>query len=619
MANYLVNGESVAFPDSMSELEISAVISGFAPEPTQQDQARQFEANLTDQDKEAIRFNEELGQQRLAIQQQEAPAQSAILPRFTEAQAVGRGGLEQTLSTGADLLSLLGRTIASAPELFSDQEKSFVTDLAKTSGTGFVEDIIRSPELGAAALTAPVSIPLAAGRGLAGLSAVSAGEGLLGGAVTQAEKVGAGGQFDPAELITDVAVSAVTPAGLNLGGQLFKRAVNPLMTAAAVKLTDISEETLKKIGPRSGAKEVMAASDNARLVAGELVELAQNPYKYIDIDGRPLNEVISEGLELAPDIELKNVIDALKKSKFGVEKTIAGKKRTVGTPAIFENVTDPLTGITKQRNIRPDTRQVLTGKSSKVTEQAFTLQTEANKEIDKIIKTIKQFPHKTDAVTYKNIQRSIAEDIQFNKPWDDMLSEALGPVYTKMRGELREVAGPNYSKAMDKAFEVEVAQEKLKLLLGRNRETQEFRVEGFMNNLFGKNKSMQQEVLKGIDNVFEKDFTEKIGLKKMANELGPKGVAQIFNNIKTGARNTSIIAGGFMGGPLGAAAGIIPSSPYFASKGLRLGDLTQKGFEGLASPKSLKAAGTLSGLGFGARKAVGAPQTLTDLFQQEDQ
>lgn len=542
-------------PLTQEELQVEP-FQTFGPEPTQQDQARDFEASLTPQDRETMALNEAIGQQRLATEQQEAPIGSAILPRFTEAQAMGRGGVEQTLSTGADLLSLLGRTIASAPELFSDQEKSFVTDLAKTKGTGFIEDIIRSPELGAAALTAPVSIPLAAGRGLLGLSAVSAGEGLLGGAVTQAEKVGGGQPFDPAELITDVALSAVTPSFLKGAGQVIKKTFNPVLGRLTAELTNVSEEALRKSKGNfgKGAKELQAAAGTAEVIGEKILKMLDD----VEVNQAFKGE-IDQILQQTPNIKTKGIIDALKDA------------------------------------IPP-------GK--------IPFERQATKEIKAIITGIKADGKELTALAYRDLRKRLDFNISFDKEEANIVNTALKKARKVAQQTLIEATPKQYASTMKKWSSSIKAKDALKRVLGKTSDTREAKIEGFVSNLFGKNKSHRQKIIRRIDDAFGENFSEKIKLNKLADELGPQGIPSIMSRTFTGRSALGGIAGHSLGGPTGAVIGLGLSSPKIASGTLGLTDFVQNQF--------LKGAGS-SPVGFGARKLISAPQTLTDLFQQEGQ
>ena len=129
MANFIVNGESVFFPDSMSDEEVQAIVSGQTQQPVEQP---------IEQPQQVQQPQQALGE-GLTFAGGGAETPSALFPRTAEAVGQQKGFLKETGAAGLDLLSLLGRSIASTPELFSDEEKSFVTDLSRTEGTGGFE------------------------------------------------------------------------------------------------------------------------------------------------------------------------------------------------------------------------------------------------------------------------------------------------------------------------------------------------------------------------------------------------------------------------------------------------------------------------------------------------
>lgn len=476
-------------------------------------------------------LQDQIAAERLRVERQESPVFTSAFPRLAEAQTSSRGGLEQTLSTGADLLSLLGRAAASSPEAFKgdtpeEKAQSFLQDLAKTEGTGFVEDILRSPELAASVLAAPISAPLAVGRGLGGLALAGGAEGLASGLVTQGEKVGAGEDFSIGGLAADVALSAAIPGGLKLAGKGIKTTINPILGQVTEDLTKVSEEALRlaKGGFGKGAKQLKEAAGSAREISDQLLNVIDNPEQFQSFKG-----AVDQALVNTPAIKTDKVISSLKNS-------------------------------IKSNN------KALNKDAAKA----------ANKTLGGFVERIRARGKELSAEDFRKLRSELDESINFTELGSSLSNKGLKKARGLAQNQLVESAPKEFSETMAKWSKSLQSQEKLKRFLGKTSEAREERVEGFINNLFGKNKSNRQEIIKEIDNIFGENFSEKIKLNKLANELGPKGVARIITRETTGRSALGAITGGAIGGVPGATLGVALSSPRLASGLLAGTDVAEK-------------------------------------------
>jgi len=132
--------------------------------------------------------------------------------------------------------------------------------------------------------------------------------------------------------------------------------------------------------------------------------------------------------------------------------------------------------------------------------------------------------------------------------------------------------GKAYNELMGKAAQkVEI----LKFIgrrLGNSEEVQRQRAEGFVSNLFGKNKSAMQQRMADLDSKFGTNFTDLAENASLAEKLGPSGAPELISASQTG-RSLLGSAVGFVAGSVlpgvgpqaGAAAGAIASSPRVGS------------------------------------------------------
>ena len=484
----------VEVPDDFGEDQISALsteIGGGTP------QAQPTEIGVTRLPPEQPQPQQALGE-GLTFAGGGAETPSALFPRTAEAVGQQKGFLKETGAAGLDLLSLLGRSIASTPELFSDEEKSFVTDLSKTEGTGGFEDILRSPATGAAVLAAPLGGAIAGAKfgaqALTGLGRTLATGAKLGAAGATESVIAAG---------TGVGERAVKGEDLGLGQAFFETAIGtavPILGgvgAAGVKKAivkpaqdffidlaeeagKISEETIRTMATRKGSKALkdIRLNERAALDLGENVtDLISNFPRFNTAE----NKAIKKTLSRMGKIDLNPVVAKIDDLKI---KSRAG-------------------------------REVL-GEADEV----------VNKELDKISLELSS----GDALVSAENAYLDRVDLDKNIRWDKLtrdfpkaageLEKKLVTLRTSMQNTLKskakETGNEQFISTMESLSKKLTVRDKVIKNIGRNKEA-------FVNNLQGKNKTEFKENLLELDNLFGMGFAEKSKLIRAASELNKRG------------------------------------------------------------------------------------------------
>lgn len=256
---------------------------------------------------------EELGQAEPTTQERvRENIMRPIFPSATESLEQERGLGRTAAAFGADVLSQLGRAIASLPALAPGGE-TFGEALERTrakekpplssEATGFDvigrglgtfgENVLRSPATAASALAAPLAAPIRGGTGLAAL-----GRSALAGAVEsvppaiagQLEKYGEGEDIDLQEAFAEIA----TGAGLSALGEGIKQAGKPLFNAAikpdkAARLKGFKAENIIKHKLEGSFENVVKKSQQKISEADALVDdilekvSKENPAARIDL------------------------------------------------------------------------------------------------------------------------------------------------------------------------------------------------------------------------------------------------------------------------------------------------------------------------------------------------
>ena len=147
---------------------------------------------------------------------------------------------------------------------------------------------------------------------------------------------------------------------------------------------------------------------------------------------------------------------------------------------------------------------------------------------------------------------------------------------------------PQYAEAMRSMANKMRIIDDLKGYIGKSEQARNRKIQGFIDNLFGKNKEDAQRVISELGEVLGNDFIQESKLARLAGELGPEGVPGLTPRQPTGRSGFGLGAGASQ-----LAAGLGTGNLPLAASGV--------GTLGLTSPRA--ASGILSTLG-GVQRGV---------------
>jgi len=259
----------------------------------------------------------------------------------------------------------------------------------------------------------------------------------------------------------------------------------------AQELSGVSEEALRMAGTKEGSKALIKASGTQRKVGLKLMDAINDFDKFI-----PENKIIGEALEKMPQI--------------GIKKTVR----------ILEDSIDDLA----------------IGRSKL-----------AQGQIENFITDIKgKFPKKMSAKQFVGLRKRIDKEIgeAFKKQKTNDYISALKDARFQMKEILvragNKSGNPEYAQAMQTLAKKMDLEDKLKGFIGKSVDIQNRKVEGFVDNLFGKNSEAKQELVRDLSEMFGQDFLEKSKLAKLAGEIGPGGKPTFLPRQTTGRSLLSV-------------------------------------------------------------------------------
>lgn len=483
-------------------------------------------------------------QARLQAVREENPTLSALFPRMAEQFAQGKepsfGQSFATAVTG-DIPSMVGRTASALGEAgysalqgkdFEEIGRQYMQTLQSPEGRNLVESIIKDPATPIAAALGPAVLPLAK-TGL--LGAIGAGliEGTAIGASRQAERYGSDKDFDASQFAIDVGTSTMMP----IVGQAFKMAakplkdkmmaiakdkINPLLKGIASELSGISRETLETASTKQGRQKLIEMAGKTNEIGDQLLDVLDNideHYKF--------NSQINLALADMPEISTVNVVKSL-------EDDLAKLKSGLKT-------------------------------GPKV---------QAADAIENQVKALKELPDKISAVDFRNMRKDLDYAVNFEKEGSDLINDALKRARTQAKEDLIGAAkGTDYAKDMADYSRILQARDDLYQIIGKRSDVRERRIEGFLNNLFGKNKTAQQKVVKNLSDILGDDLFEQTKLSTLANEIVKEGKIPVFASQTTGRTLRGDIGTGAQIG-----LGLMTGQPTLVATGLGTGALSSPSF-----------------------------------------
>lgn len=300
---------------------------------------------------------------------------------------------------------------------------------------------------------------------------------------------------------------------------------NKLLGRTASELSNISEEALRTYGTGigKGSKALKAAAGTERKIADKLVDVIDNFDDYI-----PEKQIIDKALGNMPPMNFNKVYKTM------------------------------------------DNVQVIGG-----TETALKANAKI-KRLKNLWKGIGPIPAKKFREIRTQLDNEIKSAFSKDVGTAEIIEKQLMKVRKAMKESLEDAAlksgNPEYIKAMKTYSDKLEKLEEIKGYLGKNSSTRERRVEAFVDNLFGKNKTNAQKVLNDLSEIVGADFVQDAKLAQLAQEFGPTGKPGLLPTHTTGRSTLGLGAGGTML-VSGAKTGNIPLA------------LAGAGTVGLTSPK----------------------------------
>lgn len=422
----------------------------------------------------------------------------AGFPRNTASSLYDSGMGERTFDLANDALSGLGRSIA---PLFSDANP--LEEMGTTQGQGLGMSILKDP-------MTPVGVGL--GGAFQGAKPLygALGRGLGGGATQSTLRSGGEGRLPT---LGEVGLDLATNVGgetagtlLGVGGSNLLKSTGGFAGASGKGAREALEYLKLKpqtpIGPNGLRSPITSNQKQVAGLVGTEAEIGQELFeKFTNFD-----DYITEGptirpmLQKLPDVDALPVLEAMESIKV------------------------------KGRFLSPEDIKVNEAIDSRV--GAF----------------LEQLPSdgKVSAEDLFDLRKSLDKNVDFGSiEGGESMSDAVSKAYRKGRNYIKnelersaEASGiPEYSKAMKSMHEKYLVKEKMQSLLSKNRNIAEKKSEGFVANLFGKNKTEAQKVIKEFDKITGGNTAEKARLANLGKQVGMEETGlPALADLSTGAR-----------------------------------------------------------------------------------
>ena len=265
-------------------------------------------------------------------------------------------------------------------------------------------------------------------------------------------------------------------------------AVGRMIVQAAEEQTAMPAAVLKKIGTPEGLAAVQAVKGQAYNLGQQMVQAVYHPWDAIP-EGAHIKEILPS-LPSMPTTDIQNVL-----TKHIVENA----------PAELKPVNDKI--IEKMNWIKGIAQQNPDGKLT-----ASDL-VGIRQNLDKVIDN----GFGQDAGSYLNALKDVRHAVKEN-----LLDAAKASGNTDYQTTMIK-----YANKLDLV-------DRLKAKLGQNIAQGDDRAEGFVNNLFGKNRTNTQETLKDFDKAFGTDFYNQANATHIADYLSADGKIPLFTKWSTG-------------------------------------------------------------------------------------
>jgi len=508
----------------------------------------------------------------------------AALPRSADlySQDQEPSLLQVAQEGGKDLISQQGRAMASAVG-----GKPFLEGMAEIEGEGFWDKLYRDP-------MTPISVGAGMGAGfgveqvgLSGLGKIGALGLLEGGAVTGAKQA-----LGEDQTLGDLAFEVGTGMGGEALGQGLKIATPAIRKGIRRMSADqagagITEEALEFA---SGAPwKKLESWDQLRSSAGTQDDIAKDlVLKLNDFENYMLESpTIFKALKSMPEVSIDPAIKVLKDARITpkggrpldnweidlndfIDKKIS--RYTSKNPELDNLIALKKKALSDFDSYKPAGGIKMADKF-KIAEQKKAL----SADLDAKIANAKANPKiNLSAEGVYDLRKAVDANVDFGRGKDSATKKAnaaMMKVRTALKNSLEAAAtksgNPEYIKSMKTLSSKLQARDNLLPFLGKSEQTQSARAESFINNLYGKNKSERQRLLKNFDVLFGSDIAKRSKTASFAKQFD-EGTPPIFPVGTTGRY-----------GPLKALGTLGIASPMATTRVIdpslkALGDITSR-------------------------------------------
>jgi hypothetical protein len=505
----------------------------------------------------------------------EAKLQEALFPRTMQAMSTGREF--PAVSGIADVASLPGRAVESIGKGI-EKDQNVLERMGQADTGTFLAETIRDPYnvlgAGAAASTVSKGLPLAK-RAMqyaksGALSQIPAS--LMG----QAEKIEQGKEFQPGEVVGEVAAGGFIP----IAGRLAKKAATPLKEFSKdimSEATGRSKELLNTIGgeelkewarksikgqdakPSEVLEKLRNFSDNAEQIAGDILTKVDN----FDVIYAEKNEAVKRAVSAMDDMDVAPLLNKLRLSKFDIPSNPAGFKDEISLNNQIDGLINRIEQTTKQYNPELNVRGIVETPLGKPTYNPMTGSIQEQ--------LIKSRGTTIPASEMLQIRRDVDKTINWNKDsFSNNAYNMINKFKRNVRGEIKDdlvsnaekLGNKQYAKDMKEYARVLGLQDKVKnQILPRVNDLGEVdRVTNFLLKSSSPNKLDQKIFMKNIEPILGVDLMEKGNFLRLSKEY--RDALPIANDIATGRKNW---LQGFMSTTGGKLATAPLSSPKMAA------------------------------------------------------
>jgi hypothetical protein len=292
---------------------------------------------------------------------------------------------------------------------------------------------------------------------------------------------------------------------------------NKLAGATAEELSGVPEKSLRMYGKDKASRQaIKAAADSQLKIADDMLNAIDDVDSYL-----PERTIINESLKNMPPIKTDKLINTLENSKINAV--------TAGAKAGNKKIDDLINNIRSSSSNR-------------------------TKIVSPIDGTVSYAGGDIPADTYRNLRIQFDNELRaaWDKDYKDYIEKAMTKARTTMKNDLVDAAkasgNDSYAGAMESYAKKLDAVDQLKKYVGKSSDSRSRRIESFVSNLFNKNNSHKQQVVKELGDVFGQDFLGQSELARIAQDLGPGGVPRLLPAQTTGRSLLGLLTAAPTGG-----------------------------------------------------------------------